>query len=268
MLPGLSFGDPSAAQGSLGNPSLTPYISKNLDIGAEYYTGQEGYVAVTAFNKKMNGFTTNQNITYPFAYLAQFGITYDTLNPTQQTAINLRGGPSSATVILSQPVNATGQLNIDGLEAAWVQPLGQWWSVLDGFGYNANYTHINQKGTGAAPAIALGVPKNTWNFTAYYEKHGYSVHLSDTYRDGSQAATANQNGITAAALFNESYEQVDLSASVDLQKAFNVSRNLTLTLNATNLNDATLRQDFQFTNAPNWYYKPGRTIMVGIRGSF
>ncbi len=268
MLPGLSFGDPSAAQGSLGNPSLTPYVSKNLDLGAEYYTGQEGYVAVTAFNKKMTGFTTNQNITYPFAYLAQFGVTYDTLNPTQQTAINLRGGPSSATVILSQPVNATGQLNIDGLEAAWVQPLGQWWSVLDGFGYNANYTHIKQKGTGAAPAIALGVPENTWNFTAYYEKHGYSVHLSDTYRDGSQAATANQNGITQAALFNEKYEQIDLSASVDLQKAFDISRNLTLTLDATNLNDATLRQDFQFTNAPNWYYKPGRTIMLGIRGSF
>ena len=268
MLPGLSFGDPSAAQGSLGNPTLTPYISKNIDFGAEYYTGQEGYIAVTAFNKKMHGFTTNQNITYPFSYLAQFGVTYDTLNPTQQTAINLRGGPSSATVILSQPVNATGQLNIDGLEAAWVQPLGQWWAPLDGFGYNANYTHINQKGTGAAPAIALGVPKNTWNFTAYYEKHGYSIHLSDTYRDGSQAATANQNGITAAALFNESYEQVDLSASVDLQKAFGVSRNLTLTLNATNLNNATMRQDFQFSNAPNWWYKPGRTVMVGIRGAF
>ncbi len=268
MLPGLSFGDPSAAQGSLGNSSLTPYLSKNLDFGAEYYTGQEGYFAVTAFNKKMTGFTTNQLNTYPFAYLAQFGVTYDTLNPTQQTAINLRGGPGSATVTLSQPVNATGLLTINGLEAAWVQPLGQWWSALDGFGYSANYTHIDQKGTGAAPAIALGVPDNTWNLTGYYEKHGYSIRLSDTYRDGNQAASTGQNGISAAALYNEKYSQVDLSASVDLQKAFGISRDLTLTLNATNLNDATMRQDFQFTNAPNWWYKPGRTVMLGIRGSF
>ena len=57
MLPGLSFGDPSAAQGSVGNPSLTPYISDNLDLGLEWYTGAEGYVALTAFNKKVTGFT-------------------------------------------------------------------------------------------------------------------------------------------------------------------------------------------------------------------
>ncbi len=276
MLPGLSFGDPSAAQGSLGNPSLTPYISKNLDLGVEWYTGKEGYVSVTSFKKRMTGFTLNQNISHPFSYLAQYGVTYDTLNPTQQTALLLRCGCTSTdtaainsqNVVLSEPVNASGVLSIHGLEVAWVQPLGQWWNVLDGFGYNANFTQIHQKGTGAAPAIALGVPNRTWNFTAYYEKHGYSIHLSDTYRDGSQAALANQNGIGAAALYNEKYEQVDLSASVDLSEAFNLSRKISLTLDATNLGNSTMRQDFQFTNAPNWWYKPGRTIMVGVRGSF
>ena len=268
MLPGLSFGDPSAAQGSLGNSSLTPYISKNLDLGVEYYTGKEGYIAVTSFRKKLTGFTTNQNITHPFSDLAQYGVTYDTLNPTQQAAINLRGGPAVATVVLSQPVNASGLLTIDGLEFSWVQPLDQWWEALDGFGYSANYTQIKQSGTGAAPAIALGVPKTTRNLTVFYEKHGYSIRLSDTYRDGNQAATANQNGITNAALFNESYEQMDLSASVDLQKAFGFGHDIELTFDATNLGGSTLRQDFQFSNAPNWYYNPGKTVMVGVRGKF
>jgi TonB-dependent receptor len=276
LLPGLGFGDPSAAQGTLGNASLTPYISKNLDFGLEYYTGQEGYISFAAFNKKMNGFTLNQNISHPFSDLAQYGVTFDTLNATQQTAILSRCGCTASntsainaqTVILSQPVNASGILTINGLEAAWVQPLGQWFAPLEGFGYSANYTYIKQKGTGAAPAIALGVPKTTWNLTAFYEKNGWSVRLSDTYRDGSQASLANQNGITAAALFNESYEQVDFSASVDLKKAFGLSRDIEVTLDGTNLTNAEQRQDFQFSNAPNWYYKAGTTWAIGVRGKF
>ena len=268
MLPGLSFGDISAFNGSLGNPSLTPYISKNLDFGLEYYTGKEGYISLTAFKKSINGFTLNQNTLYPFSFLAQYGVTYDTLVPSQQQAIDLRGGPTQAMVNISQPFNADGLLKINGLEFAWVQPLDQWWAPLEGFGYSANYTYIKQKGSGAAPAIALGVPEKTWNFTAFYEKNGWSVRLSDTYRDGSQATLGNQQGITNAILFNESYEQLDLSASVNLHQAFGFSRDMELILNATNLTDATQTQNFQFTGAPNYYYKAGTTVSIGIRGKF
>jgi TonB-dependent receptor len=268
MLPGLSFGDISAFNGSLGNASLTPYISKNVDLGLEYYTGKEGYISLTSFSKKINGFTLNKNTLYPFSFLAQYGVTYDTLNQNQKDAINQRGGPDQAQVNISQPFNATGELKIDGFEFAWVQPLDQWWEALDGFGYSTNYTYIKQKGTGAAPAIALGVPKTTWNFTAFYEKHGYSIRISDTYRDGSQATLGNQQGIAAATLFNESYEQMDISASVNLQQAFGFSRDIELTLNATNIKSETMTQNFQFSGAPNYYYNPGTTIAFGVRGKF
>lgn len=268
MLPGLSFGDPSAFQGSVGNPSLTPYISKNLDLGLEYYTGKEGYISVTSFNKKITGFTTSVNTLYPLSYLAQFGVTYENMGATQKAAIDLRGGPSVAQVSLSQQVNVPGLLKIDGLELSWVQPLEQWWAPLNGFGYSTNYTYIKQTGTGAAPAIAFGVPKTTWNFTAFYEKHGYSIRLSDTYRDGSQASGTNQNGITNAAYFNESYEQLDLSASVNLKQAFGFSRDIDITFNATNLGNSNQVQNFQYDGAPNYYYKPGRTVAIGVRGKF
>lgn len=268
LLPGLSFGDVSAFNGSLGNASLTPYISDNLDFGLEWYTGREGYVAVTAFNKKMNGFTQNRTTLYPFSFLAQYGVTYDTLTASQKQAIDLRGGPTVAQVNITQPFNAEGELTIDGLEFAWVQPLEQWFPALEGFGYSTNYTKIDQSGTGAAPAIALGVPETTWNFTAYYEKGGWSIRLSDTYRDGSQATLGGQQGIPAAALWNESYEQIDLSASVNLQQAFGFSRDIELTLNATNLNAETMTQNFQFAGAPNFWYTPGTTVLLGVRGKF
>ncbi|WP_163366765.1 hypothetical protein, partial [Klebsiella aerogenes] len=69
------------------------------------------------------GFTTTGTVTVPFTALATYGVTYDTLTPTQQIAINSRGGPNSATVVLNQQVNATGTLKVNGLEVNWVQPL-------------------------------------------------------------------------------------------------------------------------------------------------
>ncbi|HEV2441736.1 MAG TPA: TonB-dependent receptor, partial [Steroidobacteraceae bacterium] len=122
MLPGLNFSQPSADTGTIGNPALAPYISKNLDFGLEYYTGKEGYVALAVFQKKITGFTANFNVTYPFSYLAHYGITYATLTPTQQTAIDSRGGPDVATVVLTEQQNATGLLTVRGEEADWTQP--------------------------------------------------------------------------------------------------------------------------------------------------
>ena len=66
MLPGLNFSSPSADVGSVGNPDLRPYISDNIDLGFEYYTGKEGYVGFAAFRKAVNGFTVNGSTTLPF----------------------------------------------------------------------------------------------------------------------------------------------------------------------------------------------------------
>jgi TonB-dependent receptor len=268
MLPGLNFSDPSAATGSVGNPSLKPYISKNLDLGAEYYTGKEGYLSATFFQKEITGFTSNGNTTMPFNALAAYGVTFDTLTPTQQTAITSRGGPNASSVVLTEQVNATGLLRIKGLELNWVQPLGQWWAPLEGFGYNANATYIHQRGTGAAPAIAIGVPDMTYNLTLYYEAHGLSIHVSDNFMGASQASTPNQNGITNASLFNDSRSQIDLSSSYDLGRWLHWGHDAQLTFDIANLTDTKLRQYFQFKNATFTEYKPGSTVTIGLRGKF
>lgn len=266
-LPGLNFSSPSADTGTVGNPDLKPYISKNTDFGLEYYTGKEGYLSATYFHKNITGFTANGNSTVPFSSLAAYGVTYDALTPTQQAAINARGGPSNANVVLTEQVNASGLLKINGLELNWVQPLEQWWAPLAGFGYSTNATYIHQTGTGAAPAIATGVPKMTYNVTLYYEGHGLSIHLSDNYNGGSQASGANQNGITAAAFFNDSRSQIDLSSSYDLG-SWGIAKNTQITLDATNITNTKIRQYFQFKNATFTEYQPGSTVMVGIRGKF
>jgi len=115
LLPGLNFSSPSADTGTLGNSELDPYISDNIDLGFEYYTGGAGYFGFAAFRKSITGFTVSKATTMPFGDLAQYGVTYATLTPTQQAAINARGGPNAASVTLNQQVNADGKLTVNGL---------------------------------------------------------------------------------------------------------------------------------------------------------
>ncbi|MCW3846072.1 TonB-dependent receptor [Sphingomonas sp. LB-2] len=271
MLPGLSFTSPSADVGSVGNPALSPFISDNIDVGFEYYTGAEGYVGVTAFRKAVTGFTVTTGVTVPFSDLAAYGVTFNTLSPTQQTAINSRGGPASATVVLNQQVNATGVLKVNGLEFNWMQPLdfllGRYLG-LNGFGFNANLTLISQTGSGAAPAVATGVAPLTYNVTVYYERGGITLRGSTTFTQGGITATAPQNGITAAALYGDDYQQFDLSAAVDLGEVFDSKGLPELTLDVQNITKEQQRSYFQFPNAAFTLYDPGRVVMIGLRGRF
>ncbi len=97
--------------------------------------------------------------------------------------------------------NADGKLKINGMEVGWVQPLDQF-LPMRGFGFSANMTKINQSTSGAGnTSVALGVPKSSYNLTAYYEAKGVMLRVSQTFSKGSQISTPNQNGIPLAALF-------------------------------------------------------------------
>ena len=268
QLPGVNFGAPSADQATIGNPALKPYLSTNLDLGFEYYTGREGVVSFNAFRKSIEGFTNTFISTVPFADLAQYGITYDTLNPTQQIALNSRGGPSAAQVQVTSQVNVPNKLTINGLEFQWVQPLDFITKHIGvtGFGFNANATVVDQRSDG--PAQAFGVAPFTYNITGYYEKNGVMLRVSTTSREGSQNSGAAQNGIPAAALFGTDYTTYDFSSSFDLDKIFGLAGAPQLTINVANFTDATLRSYFQFENATFTQYKPGRQFLIGLRGTF
>jgi TonB-dependent receptor len=270
MLPGLNFSTPSADVGTVGNSALQPYISKNLDFGLEYYTGKEGYVAVALFRKKLTGFTANGNTTVPFSALAQYGVTYATLTPTQQAAIDARGGPDAATVVLQEQVNATGLLTVNGEEVDWTQPFDFLTRRIgiEGFGIEANYTHISQTGTGAAPAIATGVPPDTYNLTFYYEHGPWSFRMAENYNAANVVSGLNQNGIPLAALYASSYREWDVSSYVDIGTLLRWPVSFQITANALNLFDGKQRSYFQFTDATYTEYNPGRELMIGFRAKF
>ena len=260
MLPNTNFSDPSAQNASQGNPDLKPYTSDNFDLAGEWYTGGAGYVGLDLFNKDITGFTVNGIRTIPFS---QLGISYGSLAPYQQAAIQQRGGPDVANVLVQSQVNAQGKLKIHGEEVDWVQPL-DW--VTQGLGVTANYTHIKQTSSGhGVSAVAVGVAPNLWNGTVYWEKGPASVRLSYSWTDKQISSGANQNGIELARIKTDSRGQLDLSASYTLKS---IASSPQITLDATNLTDKPIRSTFQYSNAAYSIYNPGRTITLGIRGTF
>jgi TonB-dependent receptor len=222
------------------------------------------------FQKQITGFTVGQLTVLPFSALAPLGITYDTLSPTQQTAIDSRGGPGNATVNATQQVNADGKLRIRGYEATWVQPLN---FITDGFGFQVNYTKVSQRpegGTGGQPAVAVGISPVTYNGTLYYDHGPASVRLSYVYNDKQIASGSNQEGITGARFWTDEYDQLDLSASWKFESLPSEPQ---ITLNVINITGSTQRQTWgndsiQFSNAARTFYDPGYAVLLGIRGTF
>jgi TonB-dependent receptor len=273
QLPGVNFSSPSADTATIGNPALQPYLSTNIDLGFEYYTGQEGVISFAAFRKAITGFTQTGLTNVPFSALAQYGINSSTVTPTQLVALQSRangGSIDNVSVLISQQVNAEGTLHVNGLEFQWVQPLDFLLGKIGihGFGFNANATVVDQKGSGAAPAVATGVAPYTYNITGYYERHGISLRLSDVFNAGSQVSGSNQNSIPTAALFSDNYNEWDFSSIFDLEKMFGIRHAPQITFDVVNLTNSKLRTYFQFEDATFTEYKPGRQFLVGLRGSF
>jgi TonB-dependent receptor len=268
MIPAVQFGDVGATNANVGNPELVPFISDNIDLGAEWYTGAEGFIGLTLFQKKITGFTVQQTLAVPFRDLE---IPFENLTPNQQQALTTRANTNgtdvySVSVNLQQQVNASGELRVRGYEVTWVQPLGRWFEPLEGFGFNVNYSRVTQKGEGTgAPAQAVGVSPHAYNATAYYEKGPASIRLSYVWKDEQIASNPNQQGIRLAQLFNEAYGQLDLSASYELT---NLPTSPQITLNMINITSETQRSYFQFPSATNTFYDPGFQIMLGVRGRF
>jgi tetratricopeptide (TPR) repeat protein len=89
--------------------------------------------------------------------------------------------------LASRPNQAHVQVHlgrtINGIELDYSQPfdflLEQY--GLPGFGITSNVTIIDQKSSGALPAIAGGVSPLTYNATAYYDHNGAMIRFSYTW---------------------------------------------------------------------------------------
>jgi len=146
---------------------------------------------------------------------------------------------------ITSPYN-TGAKN-KGVELSWQQPL---WS---NYGFLANYTYAD--GELDDGGELLNSSKNTYNLTGYFENERFSARLAWTYRSEYKA------GVDRGAS-----QHVDgmptLAASVNVK----LSDKLTLTFDALNLTNETIKMYAENQDRPRAFYSNGRSFYLGLRG--
>jgi iron complex outermembrane receptor protein len=188
-----------------GNPTLLPFLSDNLDFGAEWYYAQNSYVSADAFVKEVSNFVVGGTVTQ------------------QINGVTL---PSGAPAIFS----VTSQINgpsaeVRGIELAWQ------YAIFDtGFGFSTNATFVgtnkpyNPNNLSVSNFAVTGLA-NSWNFVPFYDKYGFQARVAINHRAAylqnfGQTQNGSQFGIEPTFVNSATY--VDFSTSYDINRHFSV----------------------------------------------
>lgn len=273
---------PGARTASAGNPGLLPYESNNIDFSAEYYYTRDSYVSVNYFSKQVDNFLTQTTVKGPIA-----GLTDPSNGPRAAAAraeVVARGDDPTVANIFAQMQADTGQAtftgNADDTPIVWdittpsnangTEIHGWEFAVQHifsdtGFGFQANLSiptggarfDIEQIGS----QFALPGLSKSYNLVGFYEKYGFQARAAFTHRGEFLLATS-QGQSSNEPQFVEAYDQLDISASYDINPHINVF------FDGINVTGASQRlhgrYSEQFLNA----YQGAARYQLGVRYKF
>jgi iron complex outermembrane receptor protein len=247
--------------GSGGNPELKPWMANAYDLSAEKYfttdAGNKGYVSVAYFFKDLKTYIYKQDRAFDYAGFA--------LPPPDPNA------PYPATTMgsINQPANGDGGL-IAGTELTVSVPLDLVWAPLNGFGVQASYsdtrTSIHPNGPGTSDPLP-GFSRYVSNVTAYYERNGFSVRVSQRKRSPFRGET---RGFGADLTFVDYQAETVQDAQVNYSFNHGPLQGLALYLQMSNIGDEPSRTaDAADPGArPVQYFEYGRTTLLGFSYKF
>ncbi|NVD98902.1 TonB-dependent receptor [Massilia sp. BJB1822] len=146
---------------------------------------------------------------------------------------------------ITSPYNTSGKNK--GIELSYQQPL------FGNFGTLINYTYADGKLSDGGELINSS--KNTYNVTGYYEDDRLSARLAYNFRSTYKAGVDRGASQHVKGLGN-------LAASLN----YKINEQLTVTFDALNLNNGTIKMFAETEDQPRAFYSNGRTFYLGLRG--
>ena len=222
--------------GTGGNPDLKPIRSTNYDMGVEWYFAKRSLLSGTLFYMDLQNYIGfgSQILTY------------------QTYGAGLPPGGAPVQYNLTVPVNTKGR--VQGIEFSYQQ------AIADRFGVEGNYTYTDGRqteGVQNGDDRLVGTSKSTYNVGAYYEDPHFSAHVTYNFR------SAFFSGLDRSTAFSQD-DIGTLAASL----AYAYNENLSVNLDAQNLNDPTLKYYALNTTQPRAFYKNGRQFYLSVRAKF
>ncbi len=241
--------------GSGGNPKLKPWRANAYDISYENYFGRKSMFAIAGYYKDVKTYIYSDDIDFDFTGLA---------NPMNYNVISWVGN-------LNTPVNGNGGY-IKGIELQANLDFGDYISMLDGFGINGNYTKnwTDIKSNKGGDTTIPGFSGVTYNFAAYYEKHGWQARVSYSYRDPAYSDVAGNFGTRA---YTTILDNTHVDAQIGYEFQDGPFKNMTITLQGYNITDepyvtsgGNLLQ--KTTLLPETYETYGAKYLLGVSYKF
>jgi TonB-dependent receptor len=235
-----------------GNPDLQPYFADQIDLGLEWYFDEGAVLAGNFFQKNIDGFTQRTNSLRPFR---DAGIPLDGI--TDPTLLALLPQGLDTILLFNQAQNIPGLTKIQGLELFYQQRLD---FVLNGLGATFNFTKLD-----SGDRIVTGLAKNNYNAIVYYETPRFATRFSYNYRGDHTECTVNCGSTSPQAQSRAEAGHLDFNSSVNFEA---MSQKFTVSLEVLNLLDEEEYSFLGYENRANILNRPGRTVLLGIRGQF
>jgi iron complex outermembrane receptor protein len=216
--------------GSGGNPDLKPITSNNLDGSWEWYFGEQSLLSASLFYMDLTSYVGLGQVQKTY-------LTYDSFHPN--------GAP--VDYLLTVPINSSGKAK--GIELSWQQPF------FKNFGGIANYTYTDAKDDNGGPLV--GASKDTYNVGAWFENDMFNARVAYNYRSsfysGLDRSTAfYQNGV----------------GEVSAQLGWKITKYLSLTFDARNLNNPKLEYYALNKDQPRSIYENGRQYYLTLTAEY
>ncbi|MEM7420150.1 MAG: TonB-dependent receptor [Pseudomonadota bacterium] len=217
---------PGNLQAQAGNTALQPYSATSWDVSLEYYYDDTSYFSAAAFNKEVEDFIAGD---------------------VEDESLFLESGEYVFSVL--RPRNGE-TLEVEGLELAWLHTLES------GFGIQANATIVNSDAEFSLPGLG-----NSQNITLFYEKDAFQARVALNNRETFMQEAVSSLGGTEPR-FTETYTQVDMSVSYDINES------LTVFFEGINITDEELTRRGRFSEQFVQQVADGARYAVGVRASF
>jgi iron complex outermembrane receptor protein len=248
MAPNTSFGGRvNALTASSGNPKLLPYLSNNLDLGAEWYYASNDLLGLDLFYKHITQFPTQGtlSITLP-------------INDPSPLSHNF-GKP----MVFADTTEVNGgAANVSGIEAEWQQMLG--W----GFGVQINGTYVHTNAPYNSYNIEQNITQfalpgigNSANFIGFYQRGPLQARLAVQWQGREFLAFGQEQN---SALFGTEPTYLEASTEVDFSTQYDINSHLSAYFEALNLTDAQYHTTGRFQNQLLNWVDYGRSFQIGV----
>lgn len=256
------------------NPLLEPTKAKSYDLGAEWYFGEGGLVALTLFKKEIASHI--QTLRSTPVYTATGLPIEAAVNACNTQGASLGGyGPNCNENLpwnFASPANGPGG-DLDGYEISYQQPftfLPGFWS---NFGVLASYTKVESDmdylsaasnlNTGElivqATKPLVNLSDKTTSATLYWEDEVFSARVSMASRSGYLTSPIGRDG--------NPEEGTNKTTNVDASFGYQFNDNLKFTFEALNLTDEVDDQwvGTESNQRLSYYHSTGKQYYLGVQ---